>query len=312
MTLKTIESFISTVDPHKATVVSFPEFIAIFGGTIRLKKSRAKPKSNRDAFYKWILEHREDIKDLLLLPESYEDWSDFAIYSDLLLFEKDLGYLTSAVLVFLESPGSIAELGAFSQIPSLSKRLMVVVNDTHHPKKSFISLGPIRSIQVTQKFQHCVCEIPDVKPSQLITHIDGIVDMLDKKRVRADATEGYTNTNPQHEILLILDLINLFLVILKTELQQLASHFGINIKMARLDQILFLLAKTELISSRHYVGTQYFFPLKFKKIYVEYTSNKNSPSFKRATLKARVSQDIERDKNRKIVYDLIRKDGETK
>ena len=39
MTLKVIETFIATVDPKKATVVSFPEFIAIFGGTISPKKN---------------------------------------------------------------------------------------------------------------------------------------------------------------------------------------------------------------------------------------------------------------------------------
>ena len=38
MTLKTIETFITTVAPNKATVVSFPEFIAIFGGAISPKK----------------------------------------------------------------------------------------------------------------------------------------------------------------------------------------------------------------------------------------------------------------------------------
>lgn len=312
MTLKTIDSFISTVDPIKATVVSFPEFIAIFGGAIRLKKSRSKPKSYRDAFYRWILDHRDDLKALLLFPENYNDWSDFATYSDLLLFEKDLGYLTSAVLVFLESPGSIAELGAFSQIPSLSERLMVVVKDIHHPKKSFISLGPIRSIKDTQKYPHSVCEIPDEKPDQLVKHIAVIVDMLDLKRRRTNSTEGYVETNSQHEILLILDLINLFLVILKTELLHLASHFGTNMRMSRLEQILFLLGKTELISSRHYGGIEYYFPLKFKKIYVDYTSKSGCSPFKRARFKALVSQDIERDKNRKIVYDLTVKEGGSK
>ncbi|MDH5553325.1 MAG: retron St85 family effector protein [Nitrosomonas sp.] len=127
MTLKTIEAFNSTVDPNKSTVVSFPEFIAIFGGSFSLKK-RSKPKTQRGVFYWWILENRQELKDSLLIPENYEDWNDFDTYSDLLLFEKDLGYLTSAVLVFLESPGSIAELGAFSQIDSLSEHDFSIKN----------------------------------------------------------------------------------------------------------------------------------------------------------------------------------------
>jgi hypothetical protein len=38
---KTITNFISTVDPQRSTVVSFPDFIAIFGGAIS-KKSLQK------------------------------------------------------------------------------------------------------------------------------------------------------------------------------------------------------------------------------------------------------------------------------
>ncbi len=311
MTLKTIDSFISTVDPHKATVVSFPEFIAIFGGPIRFKKSRAKPKSNRDAFYRWILEHRSDLKELLLIPENYSDWSDSAIYSDLLLFEKDLGYLTSAVLIFLESPGSIAELGAFSQIDSLSKRLMVVVKDGHHPKKSFISLGPIRSIKETQKHAHSVCVIPDVKPEQLMPSIPSIVEMLDLKRARTKSNESRKRNDQQHQILLILDFINLFLVIQKNELKQLAMHFGFKLSLGRLNQLLFLLEKTELITCKHSFGNQYYLPRKFNK-YIDYTSKTGSSSFKRDTTKARVLEEIQNDQPRKSAYDLAIKKGGSK
>ena len=311
MTLKTIDSFISTVDPHKATVVSFPEFIAIFGGAIRLKKSRAKPKSNRDAFYKWILEHRDDLKELLLIPENYNDWSDFAIYSDLLLFEKDLGLLTSAVVIFLESPGSIAELGAFSQIDILSKRLMVVVKNEYHPTKSFISLGPIRSIQDSQKHAHSVCVIPDAKPEQLISQIPAIVEMLDQKRKRTRNKESRKNRDQQHQILLILDFINLFLVVQKSELKQLASHFGAKLSLSRLNQLLFLLEKTELITCKHSFGGQYYLPRKFKK-YIDYTSKTGSTSFKRETTKARVLEEILNDQPRKNAYELVVKEGGSK
>lgn len=312
MKSKTIDSFISTVDPNRATVISFPEFIAIFGGAISLNKRHLKPKSKRDAFYWWILKYREELNEFLLLPENYEDWNDFAIYSDLLLFEKDLGYLTSAVLVFLESPGSIAELGAFSQIDSLSRRLIVVVTDNHHPKKSFISLGPIRSIKDTQEHPDSVCVIPEEKPEQLVTHIPVIVDMLDKKRQRTRVTEGFSSTNPQHQILLILDFISLFLVIQVTELQQLASHFGIGMKLSRLNQILFLLEKTKLITCLHYGDNQYYAPRKFKQKYIDYTSKVGSPSFKREKTKALRWAEIQNDKYQKHVYALANKEGVSK
>lgn len=311
MALKTIDSFISTVAPQKATVVSFPEFIAVFGSSISKRPPRVKPKSQRDAFYWWIRANRNELKELLLLPENYNDWSDFAVYTDLLLFEKDLGYLTSVVLVFLESAGAIAELGAFSQIDTLSERLIVVVRDGFHPKKSFISLGPIRSIQESQKHPNSICVIPDVKPKELEKHISVIVDMLDKKRKQIKVTEGFSSENPQHQILLILDLVNLFQVIQKNELLQLASHFEVVIKSQRLNQILFLLEKTNLISCRHYGDNQYYLPNINKKISIDYTSITGAPSFKREATKALVWNEIQTDQYRKNVLELA-KEGASK
>jgi hypothetical protein len=312
MTLKTIETFITTVDPDRATVVSFPEFIAIFGGAISPKKNKSKPKSKREAFYRWILEHRKELIELLLLPENYDDWSNFDTYSDLLLFEMDLGYLTSAVLVFLESPGSIAELGAFSQIPSLSERLIVVVTDNHHPQKSFISLGPIRSIKETKKHLNSVCVIPEAKPELLATHVPVIVDMLDQKRQRTKAQEGFKSDNIQHQILLILDLINLFLVIQKTELQQLVTHFGEPIKLPRLSQIIFMLEKVGLIACKHYGKNEYYLPKKFKKVYVDYTAKAGASSFKRGKTKTLIFAEIQKDQYRRNVYESAIKEGQTK
>lgn len=132
----------------------------------------------------WFKKNRHD-SSLLLLPEYYSDWGEFNTYSDLLLFEADLAYLTSAIIVFLESPGAIAELGAFSQISSLSEKLLVVVSEQYHPRKSFISLGPIRSLHDTKKYQHCLCVIPDGVPIDLEQHIEVIVDTLELK-IRAN------------------------------------------------------------------------------------------------------------------------------
>lgn len=301
MTLRTIEAFIATVAPNRATVVFSPEFIAIFGSSIALKRRRAKPKSFRDAFYWWLLDNRQGLKDLLLLPENYNDWSDFSVYTDLLLFEQDLAYLTNAVLIFLESPGSIAELGAFSQIKSLSQRLIVVVKENHHPKKSFISLGPLCSIETTQS--NCVCVIPDVKPEKLIEHVSVIIDMLDKKRSDVKSHGNFDDKNSQHQILLILDFINLFLVVQLNELESLANHFGVKIQRTRIKQILFLLERTRLVSVRRYGSIDYYSPQLFRQEYIDYTSKIWSRPFNRTTTKTYAWEEIKRDPYRKNILE---------
>lgn len=308
MTLKIIDSFIATVDPNRATVVSFPEFILTFGGTISVDKPKpsSKPKSQRDAFVIWLKKNRPKLAELLLLPESYNDWNHFDTYSDLLLFESDLGYLTSAVLLFLEAPGSIAELGAFSQIDSLSERLIIVVADKYHPAKSFISLGPIRSVEVTQRHLNSVCVVPNVPPHKLVAHIPVIVDTLEKKQARVSSGEKFDPTDRQHQILLVLDFINLFAVVQATELQRLSAHFTITLNTSRLDQILFTLERAELIIRQRYGGIDYFLPKKFRQQYVDYTSS--TSRFNRTTVKAEAWDEIKnKDKYRKHAQNLVAK-----
>jgi hypothetical protein len=169
-------------------------------------------------------------------------------------------------------------------------------------------LGPIRSIKETKKHPHSVCVIPKVKPNELVAHIPVIFETLEKKRKRDNAIETFSKTNPQHEILLILDFINLFLAIQKTELQQLAQHFGIEMKLARINQILFLLEKTQLIYCKHYGNNQYYIPRKFKKIYLDYTSKSSSPSFKRDKTKTLIWEEIQNDQYRKNVYEAAIKE----
>jgi hypothetical protein len=46
-------------------------------------------------------------------------------------------------LLILESPGSIAELGAFTQIPGIRERLIVLVSGRFYRAESYISRGPL-------------------------------------------------------------------------------------------------------------------------------------------------------------------------
>lgn len=310
MTIIGFESFLATVAAETATVVSSPEYVSVFGGKISAKKSKAKPKSQRDAFVRWIATNRNDLQEVLLLPESYEDWNAFNIYEDLLLFEKDLSYLTSAVLVFLESPGSIAELGAFSQIDSLSQRLIIVVTASRYSAKSFISLGPIRSVVNTQKKPFSLCVIPDLaKPIDLTPHIPVvIVETLDDKRKLVDAKSRFDKDLPQHQMLLVLDLINLFLVTTATELKGLASHFGVPLNQERMTQLFFVLKKTDLISEKVYGGTHYFSPKKFRKPFIDYKSTEKGKPFNRDRAVAERLIKVLGDDKRKHVYELAKKD----
>jgi hypothetical protein len=181
----------------------------------------------------------------LLLPENYDDWNDFSTYSDLLRFEEDLGYVTSVVIIFLEAPGSIAELGAFSQISTLSQQLVLVVLDTHHPKKSFISLGPLRQLEAEGRSS--VCVVPERPIEQFEEDVDLILSAVEERLKAVKPRKALNPSDRKHQIVLALDVVSLFEVATFGEVKSSLLHFGIQLQDSRIRQILFTLMKAAYI-----------------------------------------------------------------
>lgn len=66
---------------------------------------------------------------------------------DLLSLENMLADNVHCVIILLDSPGTIAELGAFSNHDILKTKLVLVVDEKYRKSKSFINLGPVRFIK---------------------------------------------------------------------------------------------------------------------------------------------------------------------
>lgn len=92
-------------------------------------------------------------KDVLVF---YADdvWSVIAERRELnaLQMEKELASLSDLVLIVVESPGTFAELGAFSLSDPLRKKLLPLVDVRFQPDPSFINTGPVRWIDSDSLF----------------------------------------------------------------------------------------------------------------------------------------------------------------
>lgn len=175
----TLTRFGDLIDPTKCRVESFPGLVAVFGGDLSDDVSKLHC-SKRNVFLKWLNRNEHELLPQLVIPENYRAWDGLGKYTDLLAFEQDLGYLTDAVIVFLEGPGSFAELGAFSQITTLASKLIVVIASEHHQDDSFISLGPIRQLQ--EKYTNSICVIPSTKTEELEADLPLILERLAGKK----------------------------------------------------------------------------------------------------------------------------------
>jgi len=70
-----------------------------------------------------------------------------------LQMEDKLGQLSDAVIILVESPGTFAELGAFSLSSELRKKLLPIINKQFESELSFINSGPIRWVNQDSSFK---------------------------------------------------------------------------------------------------------------------------------------------------------------
>jgi hypothetical protein len=287
----TLAQLVASISVEKTRTVKFPSSLAVFGGAISSKKTK-KPRSCRDQFVKFLQQQNHSLEKYIFVPENYDDWNDDGVYPDLLKFEEDLGYLTSTVLIFLEAPGAIAELGAFSQIGSLREGLIAVVSADHYKNKSFIKLGPLTQLKNLNPDSLCV--IPFTKSGMNEQDLRGVIDQVERVISKKSPSQSFDVNNKQHQLLLTLDLISLAEVLSFEDLVSAREAFGISRDggTKSLHQALFALEKVKLISFEDYKNQTYYLPRKEVHSWLEYTAKEGAPSYLRSRWQARFRNSI--------------------
>ncbi len=199
-------------------------------------------------------------------PEEITDWQEDGVYQNLMDFEEDLSGICSLVVIVLESPGAIAELGAFSQLDDLRHRLMVFTSSLIDSEKSFISLGILRHIKSEKegsvRAYPWALPVQDDEGNDLFEVEDAIVkdiiaDIGEQINSLPD-TQVFKSDNNSHVIALIYQLLILFIALKRKELHEYLSHFNVDISDEELKRKLFLLERFRLIIKGTYSDSTYY------------------------------------------------------
>ena len=134
------------LDAQKIHVHVPTHVIFLCGGPIS-NISEKIPKSLRDAFYKILDNPVLKTRELLLAEDVTTRFDALNNYRNILELETDLAQIVELIVLFCESEGSLAELGAFAATNEIAKRLFVIVREKHWEQPSFIKLGPLRLIE---------------------------------------------------------------------------------------------------------------------------------------------------------------------
>jgi len=117
--------------------------------------------------------------------------------------ESDLAALADLVIIVVESPGTFAELGAFSLADPLRKKLLPIVDLQYKDQQSFISTGPLRWIDQESEYRPTIY----VLLSQVLQAIDLVEERIGRipkgKTTRISDLSG----SPKHLLFFLCDLI---------------------------------------------------------------------------------------------------------
>ena len=126
-----------------------PSKVVFFCGGAMAGRSSAAPgvESLRNYLIN-TCEIRSKISGEIVLAEGATTLYRDSGYHDLISFEEDIARLSAIILVIAESPGSLAELGAFASNDTIRKKLAIIVEHIHYDAESFIRFGPIERLRL--------------------------------------------------------------------------------------------------------------------------------------------------------------------
>ncbi|MBF6036189.1 hypothetical protein H8F23_23315 [Pseudomonas sp. P155] len=181
-------------------------------------------------------------------PEEIKSWHEDGVYRNLMDFEADLASICSLIAIAVESDGSIAELGAFSQLPDFQKKLIVFVPEEYADDKSFINLGILRHIDERHGSGVKVYPWNPKYPLEIPEHVvTGVMDDIAEELNALKKTQSLSLGNNIHIVVLIYELIRIFVALKESEIVEAIKGLGKDIHRDDVRRKIFLLQEFEFI-----------------------------------------------------------------
>ncbi len=299
-----------------------PRRILVFGGPLQLSDEQIpqntisdqnligghgekfEPPTNdnsvRYQLIKHCREHCPTLEQTFVLPENFTDWGHDARYPDLLTLETHLAQTSNLILIIPESPGSIAELGAFSVDHYVRSRIAVLMPEEHHQSGSFIMNAIIRRLREEQVITYEWNPEDDETVQEHLYDITQEIDALcdDENTTKFDAKIF------GHKVFCIFQIIFDLEAALQKDIFSAMRHLEVEISQTELDQALYLLSNLELIISIR-PGRQPFYLAhpKNRDIRIDYRNRTDRKAFNRTNFdidRARLyKEEGEKERNRR-------------
>lgn len=297
MSIKFEDSVISAFDGLNSSSlrISFGSHkLFICGGEVNAGASI--PPSFRDRFVAYTSEKYEEINQSLVLAENFKDYFKDNAYPDLLVFEDEIANISSLVILFLESPGSLVELGMFCTKPDFYKKLVIIAPQSEvQDEDSFIYLGPLENIRKKEPDSVFIYPWPSSTVSQYDNnHLYDLSESIKEKLGNIPKSNKFDTQNSGHIAFLIYEIIAICYPILISEIELVLCALNIETSNSEINRHLYLLEKLELICIYPYSGYKYYHPKDKEISLVKIT---RAPTFDKKKVRMSISQSFVTEKD---------------
>lgn len=241
-------------------------------------------------------------------------------FTDLVQFEMQIADLSTMILLIVESPGSMTELGAFSYVDRLLKKLYVVLETSHQDDRSFIMDGPIakvryglRSERESKRFYTChwlQSAGGKIEAAAATSSAHEILNQLILPAINEpSARVRFKKTDIGHQMLLIADLVSLCGAVRLTEIFEILGGLGIKVKRKVVEQYLSLLQNMHFLARRHEGSDDYFVQIDSTLKFLNYSVVGGRP-FDRVRLQSDIRKTLSfkpNDKKRQEAFNAVKR-----
>lgn len=249
-----LEREFSLLEPKNFVAYFFPPKVFICGGVVSLDS-----KSLRNAIINHFDDNNEDVYSAIVKAEDFIDYFRDGAYSDLLQFENDIANIATLIVICLESPGSLVELGIFCTNPLVANRLLVIAPQREVERRdSFIYHGPLESLKRKSPDSVIVYPFPQDEAGKY-EHTEFIASDIVSKLESSQKTEPFDGDNPAHIAFLIYEIVLIAHPIKLHEIEAALKCVGVVVDSRTLHRLLYLLDIVGLVTHTTYSSVNYYY-----------------------------------------------------
>lgn len=292
----TIISLLGAIDLSGSKIVRNERFVFLCGGAA--SQDPSSPTSLRQLLLPPAIPNPPFQDFSVLLAENAAAAFANTYFDDLLEHEQMISAISDAVILIVESPGSLCELGAFVKIDEIADKLIIVMQGKYLNGASFVTKGALRNHASKYGrdplgYEWHIDEFGIVRCEEEVRN--SIIDGINKEVlevVNFNKTSKFNESLTEHRAALVLLSCFLLRAPSISEIDQAIEVMGIDMKQGEIKKLLEVLSFSKLVyPARDGKQTFYVAAVQSPPIRIRFRKGSDITSFSRMTTVINVELD---------------------